>query len=445
MMCVKTEIFIFISLIHTSFCMDIPAPVNLSISSEYFVHLLSWSLGPDTPAGVHYTVSMRSLSNISVMLVKGCEKVTSPLQCNLTEAFSNPTETYYTKVSAVLRNHTSPPAHCRPFKPDENTTLESPVVSVSVYNTSLHVSLRSPSPALRDIYNSFDYRLTITSEDGPEFHQTFKSLQNRTVNDRTPGHRYCVNVSIMNHKYSSRPVVCVSTPKTDNISVTDVLMAVGLCLLMVPIVMCVAPRLLSYFLFQKGDLPEVLKSFKNPHQVYRVLHLPSESISTLTDDTDALHTGKKNTDEHEETDGDAEEKGVMYERLASQAPDTSWSSAFVSESSCESPLKPSSGVHESSADVQSSGCSGSEGDCVSDSYPLLTETPALIKCVDEPDGAALEEDVNLCSVMLLHDTSCSSSHEFELIADSFDTPVNMHMSDCEQESEEEYSEYLSRS
>lgn len=194
------------------------------------------------------------------------------------------------------------------------------------------------------------------------------------------------------------------------------------------------------------------KSFKNHHQVYRVLHLPSESISTLTDDTDALHTMKKNTDEHEETDGDAEEDGVMYERLATQplqAPDTSWSSAFVSESSCGcgSPLKPSSGVHESSAGVQSSGCSGSEGDGLSDSHPLLTETPALMKCVDEPDGAALEEedDVNLYSVMLHHDTSCSSSHEFELIADSFDMPVNMHMSDCEQESEEEYSEYLSRS
>ncbi|KAI7808367.1 putative cytokine receptor family member b2 [Triplophysa rosa] len=442
-----TEIFIFISLIHTGLCMDIPAPVNLSISSEYLVHLLSWSLAPGTPAGVHYTVSMRSLSSSNVMLVKGCEKVTSPLQCNLTEAFSDPFETYYTSVSAVLRKRTSPPAHCSPFKPVVNSTLESPLVSVSVLNTSLRVSLRSPSPGLHGIYNSFSfiYRLAITIEDGPEFHQEVKGLRNLTVNDLTPGRRYCVNVSIINHKYSSRPAVCVSIPKTDNISVTDVLMALGLCLpmvLMVPIVMWVTPRFLSHFLFKKVDLPEVLKSFKNHHQVYRVLLIPSESISTLTEDTDALQKMKMNTDEHEETDGDAEEDGVMYERLATQhlpAPDTCWSSALVSESS---PVKPSSGVHESSADVQSSGCSGSEGDGVSDSHHLLAETRALIKCVDEPNGAALEEeDVNLCSVMLHHD----STHDFELIADSFDTPVNMHMSDCEQESEEEYSEYLSRS
>lgn len=60
-------------------------------------------------------------SNKSLMLVKGCEKVTSPLQCNLTEAFSDPSETYYTSVSAVLRNHTSPPAHCSPFRPITNS------------------------------------------------------------------------------------------------------------------------------------------------------------------------------------------------------------------------------------------------------------------------------------------------------------------------------------
>lgn len=147
----------------------------------------------------------------------------------------------------------------------------------------------------------------------------------------------------------------------------------------------------------------------------------------------------KNTDQHEDTDGDTEEDSVMYERLATQrlqAQDTSSSCVIVSESSrgC--------GIHESSADVQSSGCSAHEGDGVSDSHHLLTETRPLIKCVDEQDGAVLEdEDVNLCSVMLHHDTP----HEFELMTDSFDVPVNVHISDCEQESEEEYSEYLSRS
>lgn len=437
-------IFIFISLIHTVLCMDIPAPVNLNISSEYLVHLLSWSMGPGSPAGVHYTVSMRTLSNKNVMLVKGCEKVTSPLQCNLTEAFSDPIETYYTNVSAVLGNHTSPPAHCSPFRPIVNSVLESPLVSVTVCNTSLCVSLRSPSPELHDIYNSFrfHYRLTITSEDGPEFHRDVEGLQKVTVNELTPGRRYCVTVSIIDRRYTSRPAVCVSTPKkTDNISVTDVLIALGVCLLMVLLVVWVIPRLLSHFLTPKVDLPKVLK-FQDHHKVYRVLLIPAESISTLTEDTDALQKMKKNTDEHEETDGDTEEDGVMYERLATQhlqAQDTSSSSVIASDSSngC-GPLE-----NQSSADV----CSVYEGDGFSDSPHLLTETRPLLKSVHEQDGAAVleDEDVNLCSVMLRRDTSFSDTHEFELITDSFDTPVNIHMSDCEQDSEEEYSEYLSRS
>ncbi|KAL0183507.1 hypothetical protein M9458_019203, partial [Cirrhinus mrigala] len=54
------------------------------------------------------------------VVVKECEKVTFPLQCNLTEAFSNVDETYYVSVSAALGNHTSPFSSCDPFKPIYN-------------------------------------------------------------------------------------------------------------------------------------------------------------------------------------------------------------------------------------------------------------------------------------------------------------------------------------
>lgn len=139
----------------------------------------------------------------------------------------------------------------------------------------------------------------------------------------------------------------------------------------------------------------------------------------------------------------------MYERLATQhlqARDASSSSVVVSDSLSGCGAL----ANQSSADVQSSGCSVYEGDGVSDSHHhphLLIETRALLKCVNEEDGAAAleDEDVNLCSVLLRRDTSCSDTHEFEPITDSFDMPSIIHTSDCEQDSEEEYSEYLSRS
>lgn len=58
------------------------------------------------------------------VVVKECEKVTFPLQCNLTEAFSNVEDTYYVSVSAALGNRTSPTSSCDPFKPTLNSKRE---------------------------------------------------------------------------------------------------------------------------------------------------------------------------------------------------------------------------------------------------------------------------------------------------------------------------------
>lgn len=57
----------------------------------------------------------------SEVVVKACENVTSPLLCNLTEAFSDVKETYYIKVSATLGSHMSPYSYCAPFKPIRNS------------------------------------------------------------------------------------------------------------------------------------------------------------------------------------------------------------------------------------------------------------------------------------------------------------------------------------
>ena len=49
--------------------------------------------------------------------VAGCVLVKHPLVCNLTGAFTNPTDVYYSMVVAVLESQASAPALSDGFKP----------------------------------------------------------------------------------------------------------------------------------------------------------------------------------------------------------------------------------------------------------------------------------------------------------------------------------------
>nr|XP_055071197.1 cytokine receptor family member b2 [Misgurnus anguillicaudatus] len=482
-MCGMTEILISISLLHTALSMDLtlPAPVNLSISSRHFVHLLSWSKGPGSPDGVHYAVSMRRLGNTSKILVKGCEKVTSPpLQCNLTEVFSDLEDTYYINVSAVMGNHTSSAARCSEFIPFKNTTLEPPLVSLTnCAALSLCVNLQAPSPHLYSIYSfRLEYILKISIENGSEFNIT-EGLNNVTLDNLTPGQRYCVTVSIVKYKSSSKPAVCESipsTPTTGSISVSDLLIAVVVCLLMVPLVIRVLPRLLIHFFYQKVNLPAVLSSFQCQHQI-NVLLIRAESISELIEDTDILQKMKQNKEEHEELDEETEEEGVTYETIATQhlkAQDmkSSGSGSLVNQSSGSHPWRCSS------IDAPlSSSCSVYDGNVVvgtalTSSRHLPDERKPLLKPVfplplsvereERDEEEADDEDINLCSVMLggvLPEQTHRNTAELELAIDpshakpletaasrsSISAPCNsLEIHICDSEEEDEYSGYLSR-
>lgn len=54
-------------------------------------------------------------------MVDNCAKVEFPLLCNLTEVFTDPYETYYVNVTAILGDDKSTPTSYKPFKPIENS------------------------------------------------------------------------------------------------------------------------------------------------------------------------------------------------------------------------------------------------------------------------------------------------------------------------------------
>ncbi|XP_059403007.1 cytokine receptor family member b2, partial [Carassius carassius] len=399
-MFVIARILITIALFHLGLCMDLPAPVDLDLSSRYFVHVLSWKMGPGSPDGVHYKVSVHALEGGTVV-VKECEKVTFPLRCNLTEAFSNVEDIYYVSVTAVLGNRTSPSSDLNPFKPIQNTILDTPLLTVTACNQWLCISLRAPAENLHKVYNSFwfQYQLTVTSEDGPAFSMKTEGLQNVTIKNLATGQRYCVNVSIVDYSPPNRPAVCASIPKRANVS--DAIISVFLFLLMLLIVMC-APRFFPRCFCLKRDLPPVLSSFPNGNKVLHVTAV--ESFNKLCEGRNSIDKIKINTEENEEEE-EAEAQALYLSTRGSPLcvyPVTSRSVSLMNQT-------PDTSL-ASSTDAQSANLIVFEG---SHSHPDPTASPRLPKGTSalqnltsvfpthvENEDQESSTDVNLFSVML---------------------------------------------
>ncbi|KAI2660325.1 Interferon alpha/beta receptor 2 [Labeo rohita] len=358
--------------------MDLPAPVHLVLSSQYFFHLLSWKMGPGCPDGVHYTVRVQTLSR-SEVVVKECEKVTFPLECNLTEAFSNVEETYFVSVSAALENRTSPRSFCSAFKPIYNTTLEPPLLTVTVCNQSLCVSLRAPTEKLHSVYKSFRfrYRLTVSSEDGSEFDVDIKELKKKVCPLRT-------------------------WPLAE-----DAIISVILCLLMLLLVMC-TPRFVSRCFCLKPNLPLVLSSFESKN---KVLTAVAEPINKLCEERDSIQKMKRNGEE-EDMEGETEED-LKYRRLVSHYLDTQGSPLSVFPTSSSSVLlinqTPDTSL-TSSTDTQSCSLIVFEGSHIhteptpsprlpQETSPLQNSSSIFTGHMENEDGES-STDVNLFSVML---------------------------------------------
>ncbi|XP_056124419.1 cytokine receptor family member b2 [Rhinichthys klamathensis goyatoka] len=442
-----TRTLITAVLLHVALCMDIPAPVHLVLSSQYFVHLLSWEKGPGSPDGVRFSVKIRALSGTK-LVVKECENVTSPLRCNLTEALSDVEETYYVSVVASLGKHTSD-SHCPPFQPILNTTLEPPLLSVAACNRSLCVSLRAPAEKLHSVYDShrFDYRLVVSSADGAEFPVDTEGLRNVTVKDLTPGRRYCVNVSIVGRNTPHRDPVCADVPHTADVS--DVVISVVLCLLTLLLLLMCSPRLVSRFFCLTPPLPAVLSSIESGNKV--LLFTPAELIHTLFEDTASVQKTKISSEEEDE------EETVTFKRIVAHYLDARGSSLL---------LCPVSSSCESSGDVHASLSSSTDAPSliVFEDGPEPTASPrgtsalqrsSIALHTHEDDGESAT-DVNLFSVTIRGVSAepvetCSVIDELGLYPQnllltdpqSHNSP-GKHISEEEEEEDEECSGYLSR-
>uniref|UniRef100_A0A3Q3XGL3 Fibronectin type-III domain-containing protein n=1 Tax=Mola mola TaxID=94237 RepID=A0A3Q3XGL3_MOLML len=192
----------------------LPLPVNLNLTSVSFIHMLTWEPGPGTPAGVHYNVTVCTETGTSWAPVAGCERVQSPLVCNLTQAFWDREVVYIAQVTAQLDTWEHASASHKWFKPIRDTHLALPMLTVTPCGRELCVDLQPPVENLRKVYESLQYKFQIRTNGSTMF------LRRTRLENLAPGREYCVSVcisdSLMHRTSSYSQPVCAVAPGDNN-------------------------------------------------------------------------------------------------------------------------------------------------------------------------------------------------------------------------------------
>ncbi|XP_034042552.1 interleukin-10 receptor subunit beta-like [Thalassophryne amazonica] len=392
----------------------LPHPFNLNLSSIDLIHQLMWEPGPGTANIVNYSVSVHSVKGISWESVAGCENVQHPLVCNLTAAFSNPRVDYYTKVTAHLGAETSHETTLKPFRPIRDTHLDPPLLTVTSCGRDVCVDLHPPLERLRDIYDSFHYKLQITnnSPNSTPVSKDTKTLNRVIWRHLAQGRKYCVSVKfsdthVPRHSNYSQPKCTVIT----GVSPTEpwILMLLFLLLLLCGVLVILVVT--GVIPLKRNSLPQVLSSIR--HIEERLLFPSSAAFSSLFfSEPTAPSSGIKTTRQAGTDEGDAESllestggsrKGYKL-RLGTNVV-VAFSS--LAPSSLTSPLhrEPGLGSNSSSQQnpvfVQSDSSSGS--DCRRSHLSLQTGAS-----VDTNTSAMLEE-APTTSALLLQDGQTNST------------------------------------
>ncbi|XP_031145547.1 uncharacterized protein LOC116043183 isoform X1 [Sander lucioperca] len=386
----------------------LPQPVNMTLSSVHFIHVLKWEAGPRTPTGVHYHVSVHTIRGLSWVPVAGCEHVQHPLVCNLTEAFSNPNESYYIEIKAVLDAQHSEPVTRDDYKPIRDADMDLPLLTVTPCGRDLCVDLQPPMEHLKKIYDSLQYTLMIKSNntDKAQFKDT-KSLGKVLLTDLVSGRVYCVSVCFSD-KYAPRESkysqpVCASTLGLFTAG-TDLWIAALLILLVMFVLVLVALLVFTGFIcLRRRSLPSVLEI----HHIEGVVVVPSckTSLFSLLDiNPTAPSSGQKrtsqtsdNSDAQSETESTGGSRGGGYKlrRGTNLLSSSSSSPSLLSAPLCPEPepLLPSFSSNQTPSDFfhpQAEPCVSAE-----------THSPAGLKdslLISEPSSDPRPADADLLTV-----------------------------------------------
>ncbi|KAK6487034.1 hypothetical protein HHUSO_G10760 [Huso huso] len=261
------KLMCFLHLVPIASC-EFPAPVNVTLRSHNFQHILRWEPGPGTPERVQYRVRYNS---ITWFLMKSCLNVTNTRECDLTVVFDDVNEHYAAQVQAFNETqHSDWTSMSSTFKPFSDTILGPPEVSVSGCGNCLSLQIKPPTGkgkmTLLQLYYQFDYRIEMQNmKDGYKISEKLEKCKG-TVNhnkELEPGTEYCVTVWMyrigmnMNSK-PSEPQCAFTSPQPVS-KVPGVLVSLFIFFLLMALV--VSSLIYSGYLCSvKANLPQVLAS-----------------------------------------------------------------------------------------------------------------------------------------------------------------------------------------
>ncbi|CAG5865985.1 unnamed protein product [Menidia menidia] len=256
---------------------ELPMPINISLNPNHYNYILKWDPGPDTPKGTYYNVSIET-ERVSPIPV--CERVQHPLMCNLTEAFSDPMETYTAAVTAVLGAQFSEPTLTEGFTPIK--FMPPPLLTVTSCGTHLCVDLWPPQQRFLETYNNMHYQLKIKSNEkhGGEFFTEIWTLKRKVLQTLARGSEYCVSVRFLDQDIPEAPFsqsVCAFTPglfPSDALTSTVLCIAVFLCVVVLALLFYT-----GFICLRKKPMPTVLTSIQHLEELLAAAH-PASVLKT---------------------------------------------------------------------------------------------------------------------------------------------------------------------
>lgn len=375
---------------------EVPMPVNVTLTTSHFSHILKWEPGPGTPRGTYYLVQTTTERG-TPMPVAGCERVQQPLVCNLTKAFSDPLEYY---IIVVKAHNSKQSASITGYKPIMHLGL--PLLTVRSCGRHLCVDLQPPKEHLREAFDSLRYQLKIRSNDGnrSQFVQDTESLKGEILTELAPGRQYCVSVRVSDgtedKKSNFSQPVCAVTP---GIFPADPLISASLCLLVMVVVVVVALLVgTGYICLKRRPLPTVLASIHHMENVLVVGTLHTSLPSLLKIWPTVPSPGEKRSrlslsdesDEESATEGTGGSTGGCY----NLRPGASLLSSTSSSSSLSTPssLKPEPPPTLSSKQTLDFFNSQPEGLIPTDVHSSAGLKPSLITDTDSLTGEEVKAD-----------------------------------------------------
>uniref|UniRef100_A0A3Q1GMB6 Interferon lambda receptor 1-like n=1 Tax=Acanthochromis polyacanthus TaxID=80966 RepID=A0A3Q1GMB6_9TELE len=222
----------------------LPAPVNVSVDSKNFRHILHWNPGPGTPPGTEYIIS------------KSCEEKERQHNSTIT-SFNLKLRhkcRYFLKVQASHNQTLSPWSSHVTFTPYKDTIIGPPELSLAGCGNCIQVNISLPKAKI-DIQKFYDATFRVSWRKTKAATSEVYKTQNKSfvLSNLEKGAEYCVQVeveTVVNRKTEPSPWNCTFTSHVEHENGTFLLGAgtAGLILALITLTMT------TYCLYYTGFL-----------------------------------------------------------------------------------------------------------------------------------------------------------------------------------------------